>query len=198
MTLGFEIEKTPVPTDEDISRNRFDGILEGLNTVDEHSTAHYLPLATKLLEEQGVNVLAKALCAMAGHQSHSYSLLNGTEGYTTLRVTSRKEPVSKVDAVSLLHRLGGKNFGLAQICPDGSTVIDCETAQLPTIFEACKKQREGSMQVSVVRELPEVTPTDQILSFRQGALAMDEKYSHIMNPTDDIIRPTEDLIIHKE
>lgn len=158
-------------------------ILDLISNVDSSYAKNYISLAKEILsKDDREDVLAKALCILSGHHQSSFSLLNGTEGFTTLRVSSTKEPVSKVSAVSFLHKLGGKNFGLAQICPDGSTVIDCETVQVPSLLNTFKKLRSNkTTNVEIVTEIPSVTPSDQVLSFRQGAIAMDELYSPIVN-----------------
>ena len=178
--IGFSIDGSPLPSDQDIASAGSAGLVEALTQVDRKAFMNYLPLAETLLKEKGVEILAQALSTIAGHQSSSFSFLTGTEGFTTLRVSSSKEALANVNAVTFLHKMGGKDFGLAQSCPDGSVVIDCVTLQVKEILKTYQRKvatdPTNPTRLEVVSELPEVSPSAQVLSFRQGAIALDKKY----------------------
>ena len=200
--VGFSIPPVDPPSEQDIAHIRSDGIRSIVEQVEDRHAAPYLDLADSLLQSHGKEILAKALCVLSGRASAPFSYLNGTEGYTTLRVSSKKAAIAKVDAVTFLHKMGGKQFGLAQICPDGSTVIDCEWDQVPVIMERYQRQvlsdPKNPMRINVVDDLPHVTPSEQVLSFRQGAIDMDKKYASLRSPSSPPPRSIPELQADQE
>ena len=172
-----------VPSEKEISEVSLEGVIKTIDSVPNTLAETFLPAAEKLMKEQNAQALAKCLALLSGFNNYSYSLLNGTDGFTTLKVSSSKEYISKAQAISFLHTIGGSDFGVAQVCPDGSAVVDCRCEQIPQIFTDFRNLKSKSpFKIQLLTEIPEITPNKELLSFRQGAIAMHNQFASLQFP----------------
>ncbi|PYE48408.1 DEAD/DEAH box helicase [Deinococcus yavapaiensis] len=153
---GVRFQPRSVPTPKEVREASARTAADAVRHIETDLAESFREQAESLLNDLGVEALARALAKIAGvtTQAQSASLLSGEEGMTTVLLHAERMSVPRAVAL-LAQNLGVDSRSLGKIrLWRGGAVADVPAENVAKLLE--RSPLDGEVQVTIADELPEL------------------------------------------